>query len=270
MTAKTRHPRFGMVVRLLCLVGAAASMPATPAPVAGQTLWERSDGPFYTRLILWKGSDLTEEKLRLLYVELSQELKDYSAWTVEVFLDQEDATRESHGKLKTEGDYDWWLQLYNEFGRNPLPMAEISTYRENGVLRLRDRRGNSKEIVFAGKNFLRARIQGTDFEILKTYYHPLPPQTESSPGDEAMISIYVRSLSSPSIELAGKFSRLMQARFQQKRIMVAFRTDAYFLTDGGFPIVYRFDRPGTPPSREAYGRSRTIYCFCDIPGIQCR
>src|SRR5262249_13476458 len=204
------------------------------------------------------------------YGELSQELKDKSAWMVDVFVDREDATRESHGKLKTEGNYDWWLHLYNDFGRNPQPMAELSVYKENAILRLRDQTGKSKAVVLAGDNFLHVRLQSVDFEILKTYYHPLPPQTESIRGDEAMISIYVRSSSLPSVELAREFSRLMQARFEQKRIMVAFSTDAYFLTDGAFPIAYRFNPPGIPRSRAAYGASHTIYCFCDIPGIACR
>jgi hypothetical protein len=255
----------GFAFALLSLLGAAASAHAT-----GRTLWERSDGPFSSRAILWSGSDLTEKNLRLLYGELSQELRDKRAWTADVFVDEGDATREIHGKLKTGGDYGWWLDLYNQFGRRLLPMAEISRYGENGVLRLRDQTGDLKEMTLAGENFLRVGLQGVDFEILKTYFHPLPPQEESSPGDESMISIYVRASTFPTADLAREFSRLMQARFQQKRVTVAFRTDAFFLTDSGFPIVYRFDPPALPPSRETYQKSRTMYCFCDVPGIQCR
>lgn len=270
MTATISHPCFGAAICLLCLVGAPAKIPAMSAPVAGRILWERIDGPFYSCSILWTVTDLTEANLRLLYRSFSQKLKDKNAWTVDVFVDQADAIREEHGKLKTEGDYDWWLRLYNSFGRKPLPMAELFSYKGNGVLRLRDQTGNSKEIVLTGENSLRIRLQSIDFEILKIYYHPLPPQTEPSYGDDAMVSIYARSSAFPGVEVAREFSRLMQSRFQQKRLMVAFRTDAYFITDGAFPIVYRFDPPGRPPSRRVYEASSTMYCFCDIPDIQCR
>jgi len=268
MTARTRDLRLTVVIGLLGVAFTCAT--AGAAPVAGQILWERRDGPFYSRSVLWSRSELTEENLRILYGEVSQELKDKNGWTVDVFVDREDATRENHGKLATEGDYDWWLDLYNQFGRKPLPMAEISRCGEDGVLRFRDEAGNSKEVILAGKNFLRLRLKGVAFEILKTNYHPLPPQTEPSPGDEAMVSVYVRAESFPSADLARAFSRLIQRRFRQKRVTVAIRTDAYFLTDGAFPIMYRFDSPGSPPSRGAYEKSRTMYCFCDVPGIQCR
>jgi hypothetical protein len=270
MTAKTRQPHLAIVLSLWGLVGFAVDCPAAPQPPAGQVLWDRHDGPFYSRSLLWKGADLTEENLRLLYRDLSKELKDTNTWTVDVFVDSQDAERENHGKAKTGGDYDWWLGLYNRFGRKLLPMAEISRSGQDGVLRFRDQRGTSMEVTLAGENFLRVRLEGADFEILKAYYHPLPPQTESSPGDEAMISIYVRCSSFPTAELAREFSRLIQVRFQQKRVTVAFRTDAYFLTDSAFPIAYRFDPPGAPPSRDAYERSHTMYCFCDVPGVQCR
>ena len=151
-----------------------------------------------------------------------------------------------------------------------LPMAEISKLDDNGVLRLRNSSGASSEILLSGDNFLHTQVRNIDFEILETYYHPLPPHVESSPGDEAMISVYVRASSFPSTKQATAFSLLMQERFHQNRIIVGFRTDAYFLTDGAFPILYRFDPQGTPPSHAEYEQSKTMYCFCDQPEIQCR
>jgi hypothetical protein len=62
----------------------------------------------------------------------------------------------------------------------------------------------------------------------------------------------------------------MQKRFQLKRIVVALRADAYFLTDDMFPVVYRFDAKPMPPSREQYEQMKTMYCVSDRPGIQCR
>jgi hypothetical protein len=187
-----------------------------------------------------------------------------------VFIDQRDAEREVSGKMRTDPSYDWWLGLYNRFGRDPLPMAEILSYDGNGILRLRDQSGKCTESILSGENFLRVRRGAIDFEILKIYYRPLPPHTESSLGDEATVSVYARASTFPGPEEARDFSLLMQKRFKQRRIMTVIRTDAYFLTDHAFPVVYRFDQKPVPPGRKQYEQSKTMYCFSDRPGIQCR
>jgi len=236
----------------------------------GSTLWEYQLGPFYSRSVLWNAPDLTEPNLRTFYQQLSQELRNNRSWTVSVFVDRADAGRESAGLMGTEADYDRWLRLYNEFGRNLFPMAEILAYGNNAVLRLRNGAGVCTEVVLSGDNFLRVKSGGMDFEILEIYFHPLPPSTEPSPGDEAMVTIFVRASAFPDESRAREFSLLMQSRFQQKRVTVAFRADAFFLTDGMFPIMYRFDSTATTPGRDAYQKSKTMYCFCDVPGIPCR
>jgi hypothetical protein len=240
------------------------------SPALGRTLWEAKVGPFYSRVVVWDAAELVEPNLRLFYESLSRELKGSRAWTVGVFMDQRDAEREVSGKMRTDPSYDWWLDLYDKFGRDPLPMAEISSYNGDGVLRVRDRFGACTESVLSGDNFLRVHLGAIGFEILKVYYRPLPPHTNPSPGDESVVSVYVRASAFPSSEQAIEFSLLMQRRFQQKRIVVALRADAYFLTDDMFPVVYRFDPKPTPPSREQYEQGKTMYCVSDRPGIQCR
>ena len=247
-----------------------AILAATTCLALDHTLWQGKAGPFYSRVVVWDAAELTEPNLRLFYQQLSRELRENRAWTVDVFIDKNDAERELHGLMATEGDYDWWLNLYNRFGRTLLPMAEIQSYGNNAVLRLRDSAGKCSETVLSGDNFLRANVDNAKFEVLKIYYRSLPPHTEPRPGDETMISVYVRSSPFPTVEQARAFSQLMEERFQQKRVMVIFRADAFFLTDGAFPIMYRFDRAATPPSREEYAHSKTMYCFCDQPGLPCR
>jgi hypothetical protein len=271
MTARISHARF-----LLCFVGCLlrlaplALLTTALCPAEKLTLFEGKPGPFLSRVVIWDAAEFTEPNLRVFYRELSHELKGTPAWTVDVFLDRSDATRESLGKLATETDYDRWLRLYTEFGHKLLPMAEILSYQNNAVLRLRDSAGTCSEVVLSGENFLRVQESGVDFEILKILYHSLPPHTQPSSGDEAMISIYVRSSSLPDVAQARDFTLLMHKRFRQNRLMVIFRTDAFFITDSIFPIMYRFDSRAVPPSREQYERSRTMHCFYDQPGLPCR
>jgi hypothetical protein len=271
MTARIRKRRFLVpAAAIVSLIGGLVAMPLQLAPPRDRILWQRDDGSFSSCALLWELPDLNEQNLVRLYGQLSREFAGKTAWTAGVFLDAQDANRELHGKMRTEGDYEWWLTLYNEYGRTPLPMAEISAYNGNAVLRLRDGAGKTSETVLAGQNFLRIHLGTVDYEILKTYYHPLPPFTDPAPGDEAMISVYVRASSFPTSDQALTFSSVMRDRFRQKRLVVAFRTDSYFLTDSTFPVIYRFAPSGPPPSREQYARERTMYCFCDAPEIRCR
>ncbi|HEY7393178.1 MAG TPA: hypothetical protein VH640_31950, partial [Bryobacteraceae bacterium] len=221
---------------LLVALGIIGALPLPSAP-AGRILWERPNGPSYSRVLLYEPSDLTQPNMRSLYKVLSRELGGKVFWTVSVFTEEGDATREIYGKMTTEVDYDRWLGLYNKYGRNLLPMAQISAYKDNAVLRFRDSKGISTETVLSGNNFLRVHLDNLECEILETYFHDLPPHTKPSQSDEAMVSIYVRTSRYPGTAEARKFSQVMQARIQQKRIIISFRTDSYFLVESGFPII---------------------------------
>ncbi len=271
MTARTsKHRTKRLGPHLVCNFLAMLALASTSGLAFASTFSEQSVGPFYSRALVWDVKDLTEQNLRSLYRQLSLELTSRRAWKIEVFVDQDDATRELHGKLRTEETYDWWLKLYNEFGKHLLPKAEILSCDNNAVLRIRNSAGTCSEILLAGDNFLRVKEGPIDFELLETYFHRLPPHTKPRRGDEAMISVYVRASSFPSTKQATALARLMRQRFRQARIAVAIRTDSYFITDGAFPIVYRFDPDGSPPTRAQYDQSQHMLCFYRGGEVVCR
>jgi hypothetical protein len=237
----------------------------------GRIYWERKDGPLYTRYEIWRVADLTPGNIRSFYRRLAPEMNGYRAWVVKMFVDEAEATRDLYGKLATGVDYERWSQLYEQFGRKLGPVAMIMSQGRDAVARLRDKGGNCTETVLAGSNWLRSRVSRVEFEILEAYYHPLPPiADEPSPGDEAMVDINVRASPFPTMVQAQDFSSIMRSRFQERRVTIIIRQDAYFLTDEAFPIVYQFDETPSPPTKDEYLRSKTMYCFCDQPTIQCR
>jgi hypothetical protein len=196
-------------------------------------------------------------------------MKGRRGWLVDVFVDEGDATRELHGKFATEGTYERWLWMYQRFGRQLLPMAQFNGYGDSAVLRLRDSAGKCSEIVLAGTDFLKIDSGGIKFEILQIGYHSLPPSTQPSSGDEAIVSVWLRASRLPTKDEARELSRFLQHRFLQKRVWAEFRTDSYFIDDDSFPIMYRFDPEPHPPGKEELERSKTVYCFCEQPGILC-
>jgi hypothetical protein len=200
---------------------------------------------------------------------MSVELSGKAAWTVQVFTNSTDARLESYAK-NTETDYPQWLELYHQYGRDLLPMAEITAIGKDAVARIRDKAGNCAEIALSGPNFLHATIGNVQFEILKIVYGGLPPNVDPAPGDEAMISMFVRTSRFPEKQMAAQFTKLMQERLRQKRVNVAFREDAFFIDSLWFPILYRFDVAPTPPTFVQYQLSKTIYCFGEETGQGCR
>jgi len=149
-------------------------------------------------------------------------------------------------------------------------MAEYYGYGDSAVLRVRDIAGACTETLLAGTNFLHLAADSISYDILQVYYHPLPPIVTASPGDEAMVSVWVRASRLPTERESREVSRVLQTRFQQRRVDVAFRADSYFISDDSFPIVYRFDPQPRPPSKEVFQRSKQVRCFADEPGIRCR
>ena len=232
-------------------------------------IWQRTDGPFRGRALVWAPADFTEANLRSFYLRLAPAMKGRRAWLVDVFVDEGDATRELHGKFASEGTYERWLWLYDRFGRHLLPMAKFYGLEDSAVLRLRDAAGVCYEIVLAGTDFLRLNSAGIKFELLEIGYHPLPPSVKPTSGDDAMVSVWVRASQLPNTDQARDVSRLLQDRFLEKRVRVHFRTDSYFITDDSFPIMYRFDQEPNPPDKEGLSRSNSISCFCERPGIRC-
>ena len=157
MAAKTSFLLL-MLARPRRVLSIGALLAVASSPLFGRTLWEAKIGPFYSRVVVLDAIELTEPNLRLYYQRLAGELKENRAWTVSIFVEQRDAEREVSGKMRTDPSYDSWLALYDKFGRNPLPMAEILSYGGNGVLRLRDRTGRCSESVLSGGDFLRVRL----------------------------------------------------------------------------------------------------------------
>jgi len=260
-----------MNIRGLIIVSTsvAFSMTMRPCLAAGSIVWERKDGPFFSRAVLWDPANFTDANLRSFYAGIAAEMQRNRAWDVKVFVDRNDLTRELYGKLVTDKGYEWWKDLHDKFGRGMLPMAELLGYRENTVMRVRDGHGVCSEVVLAGRNFLHLYSGGVAFDILESYYHPLPPDVTQSFGDQAMVSVFVRASRFPTVVQARALSKTLRGYFLQKRVTVAIRTDSYFLTDSAFPILYRFDQAPDPPSRVQYELTKTMYCFGDRPGILC-
>lgn len=274
MTVITRRCALSaMIIGIGSMAAALAWAPQSVRRLTESLLWEQATGPFYSRAVLWDATAINEPRLRSYYQRIRGDLTTRHGWTVRVFSDQSDATRELYGKMVAESDYDWWLKLYNQFGRDMLPMAEIAGYGDNAVLRLRDASGKLSEAVLSGRNFLHVTLGGLRFEILKLAFDPPAPVDERGTGNRAVVRVYARfsqveqATRPGSLESFGKYA---QGLFGQEQTVVALRRDAFFITDNRFPIVYRFDELSRPPSREEYDRSSTVYCFCDEDGVVCR
>ena len=119
-------------------------------------------------------------------------------------------------------------------------------------------------------DFLRVHGDGTEFEILKIYYHPLPAHWSQPRAMRRWFRSTRAHLGSRVWTKQGSSAVLCNSAFRQKRVIVDIRTDSYFIMDSTFPILYRFDEKPAPPRREQYERSKTRYCFCDSPGMPMR
>lgn len=228
---------------------------------APETLWEQHSGPYLTRYMLWAPHDITEANVREYYRNIRSEIGDERAWTVRIFADRDDANRDLYGKLRTEEDYEWWKQLYDRYGRTLAPAAELVGRKGRVSMRIRFATGHCKEVTLEGTSLLHFGDGDYSYELLRVAFRPLPPGQTPVETAGAEITVWIRARRLPNSDRAQLFRARLVDLFGSSRLTVVFRSDAWFLLDGGFPIVYRFDEKPVPPTKEQFQAGPTRYCM---------
>jgi len=121
-----RSPAFALTAIVTIALGiggmtAIFSIPSAEGAVSDSPFWERADGPFLSRAIVWRPADFNATNLRAFYAQLAPRMKSKRAWLVEIFADRDDGDRELHGKVATEGSYERWLGLYKSMAGTSCP-----------------------------------------------------------------------------------------------------------------------------------------------------
>lgn len=162
--------------------------------------------------------------------------------------------------------YAQWRAYYDRVAQRPLRMAQVTAIRGNAVLRVRRADGTVLRRVLSGKDPLHIESDGVDFEILVlrfrrgTIFDRCQPAGTLSPAiahvmtDSPLTAGTCDHVTDELTELLGT-----------KILFVGFKNDHWFITSGGYPVIYQFATPSEPPSEAEYYRSTAYSCmiWCD-------
>lgn len=169
----------------------------------------------------------------------------------------------------TEITYAKWEYYYRNYASEPLPMAEAIAIGDSAVLRFRDENDKVERVVLSGADPLVLDVEGTRFEILHLRFRTVPKVRLGQEVEPLGARFFIRTDGKLTNELGIKATRILADRVRLQNVIADFRNDAWFITDGSFPLVYPFEPWATPPSFEDYYRSVSMLCEIEPERISC-
>lgn len=174
-----------------------------------------------------------------------------------IFTNPEDAAMDV---AASRDSYLGWRAYYDDASRRPLRTAQAIAINGDWALRVRQADGGVDTRILAGRDPLRFDSDGTAFEILVVQSRVGTLFDQCERGASLSPVIYVKTdaaLTATACEKAAdRLARLLGAR----KLFVSFRNDHWFISFGGFPVVYPFSTKQAPPSEKAYYNSDAFTC----------
>lgn len=158
------------------------------------------------------------------------------------------------------GSYRQWYVYYEHAVKRPAPAAEMIGIHGNAAMLLRTVDGNVTRVVVAGKDPLRFRVAGTDFEILLAQPRRTTRFDGCSPGDSLSPSLYLSTRASLTTLACERASKYIGRLLQHGQFHAHFRNDHWFISFGGYPVLDLFALKEQPPSEQEYSGSVSFTC----------
>ncbi len=156
--------------------------------------------------------------------------------------------------------YAQWRVYYDEASKKPLRTAQAIAINGNCALRVRQADGTVDTRILAGTNPLRLDSDGAVFEILmleprvSTKFDQCEPRSSISP------IVYAKTDAVLTKTLCEKATDRLSRLLGTRKLFVHFRNDQWFISFGGFPVLYPFSTGQTPPTETAYYKSKAFTC----------
>ena len=164
------------------------------------------------------------------------------------------------------------VRMYNErvATKRVGPIAEITSLGGSAVLRWRGVDGRIGKKVLHGEDPMRMQVGGSEVELLHVVGVEAKPRFRDPPEELYRIHYFARTRDQPSLELARAAAHELSTRVGLRMISVELAEDHWFLDYSLFPIVYRYETVGEPPSCEEYSGGLRARCSFWDGELRCR
>lgn len=148
-------------------------------------------------------------------------------------------------------DYVIWRTTREKYISLSSEIAELIAYKENALLRIRDRQGRITKHVLGGADPLHLNAGGLSFDIV---YFAFP---RTSPP---RVDVYVRSSKEPTPQAGLELFRVLESWFPPMDVWVFVRSDSLFVHEPTYPLLNPFEFTFSTPSPEEFQQTRTLIC----------
>jgi len=231
-----------------------------------QTLvWQVRQQNLWVRTLIVPTSEFDADSVERLFRRLVSE-NDGGGEFIDVRVYPSFEVSAANCKCQSDYNYRVWEGQFDELRSRPLPGAELISYDASSVMLFRDAAGTINRKVLSGTDPRMIGSPACSAELL--YVHPSPPSLNPH-VDSTEATFFFRSAKKPTEqcarELAGELRRIIQLGAFDFRV----RSDAWFIEDESFPIVYAYDKMLDSPTETDYRASKEAGCFLNATRFSC-
>jgi hypothetical protein len=150
--------------------------------------------------------------------------------------------------------YEHWRRWHDLAAKSAGPVAEMTAMDGSAVLRIREKDGQVKMLVLAGKNPLLQEFGGSGLEILHFSFGP------SAPYWSERVDIYAKTDNPLSMATGLSLWGALKAKFADVSVFLYVRTDGWFVYEPSFPFLDPFGTDLGPPIEKEYDAAPTLRC----------
>jgi hypothetical protein len=221
------------------------------------------DERYWFRTIIVQPDDFTVPKLEHMARSFVGAAAGRVLAVLSVFTDVKDAAMAT---TVNRDSYQAWSAYYDALVQKPLRMAEVTAVKGDVVLRIRSHNGAVLTRVLTGHDPLQVvESSGALFEILLVRPRVGTVFDRCDPGPSLAPVLYLKTDARLTETLCRRACRRLGELLNARKMFVHFRNDHWFISFGGFPVVYPFAKSELPPTERAYYDSVAFTCSvsCD-------
>ena len=153
--------------------------------------------------------------------------------------------------------YRFWRAQWDLVSAVIFPLAELMSIDGKPVLRYRDKDGVVSAFVLQGSDPRPLRVGVYQGRIVHLAMH--------GRTDTPLPRLYVVGSGTILSKDAAAYAKDLASRLNVSESRIEFRADPWFINEIWTPFFPLFDAPGSPPTEEAFKRTKSAYCFYFSP-----
>jgi hypothetical protein len=238
---------------------------ALPVATSQTLVWQSRQQNLLVRTLIVPPSEFNVGGVERLFRRLLSETANERGFIdIRVYPSFEAAS--ANCKCQSDITYQVWKGQFDEQRTQPLPGAELISYGASSAMLFRSPSGVTESKILRGAD---PRVFDSLTCSAELLYVSAAPPSYNERVDSPQATFYFRSAKEPTEQCARELAQGLSTKTRIRAFDLWLRSDAWFIEDELFPILYAFDNSRTPPSEADYKASKTAGCVLAAGKFSC-